>query len=210
MDAEVGLRELKKQMTREAIANAALKLTVERGIGTVTVEEIAREAFVSPRTFSNYFPSKEDAVLAAGTAGVMEVLDQFSADNGEEPPLQLLCRLVSDYAGAHPDHLRHMAQLIELEADNPSLKPVRAARQAEFEDLLRERVASRVGIDDETDLYPALVASAAVSAIMTALILWTRSDLPETRLRDMLEDAFNIVTAGYPHRHATDARTAPV
>lgn len=198
MDSELGLRELKKQMTRESIANAALKLAVEKGIGNVTVEEIAREAFVSARTVSNYFPSKEDAVLAAGTEAVKPILDEFSDAPAEEPPLELVCRLVSDYARRHPDHLRHTAQLVELEDANPTLKPVRAARQAEFEDRLRERVAARAGLDAETDLYPALVASAASAAIMTALRLWARSNLPAKRLPDLLQDAFTIVTAGYP------------
>ena len=61
--AEPGLRERKRLATRRAIQLAALELVAEHGLGGVTVDEISRVADISPRTFFNYFPSKEEAVL---------------------------------------------------------------------------------------------------------------------------------------------------
>src|SRR3954447_13550877 len=58
-----GLRERKKQQTREALSWAALRLAVERGYGNVLVEDIAAEAGVSPRTFNNYFAGKAEAIV---------------------------------------------------------------------------------------------------------------------------------------------------
>src|SRR3954467_12797148 len=58
----VGLRELKKQRTRELIAETARRLFAERGFERVTVAEIARAAEVSEQTVFNYFPTKEDLV----------------------------------------------------------------------------------------------------------------------------------------------------
>jgi len=59
---EPGLRERKRLATRRAILMAALQLVSERGLEATTVDEISRVADVSPRTFFNYFTSKEEAL----------------------------------------------------------------------------------------------------------------------------------------------------
>src|ERR671923_2890529 len=58
----LGLRERKKQQTRQLIAETARRLFTERGFQRVTVAEIARAAEVSEQTVFNYFPTKEDLV----------------------------------------------------------------------------------------------------------------------------------------------------
>jgi len=56
----VGLRERKKQQTRQVIADTAMRMFVERGFDSVTVAEVAEAAGVSEKTVFNYFPTKED------------------------------------------------------------------------------------------------------------------------------------------------------
>ncbi len=59
----VGLRELKKQRTRRAISEAAIRLFLERGYDSVSIVDIAAAAEVSKRTLFQYFPSKDDLVV---------------------------------------------------------------------------------------------------------------------------------------------------
>ncbi|MGJ9405716.1 TetR/AcrR family transcriptional regulator [Nesterenkonia aurantiaca] len=212
MDAEhVGLREIKKQMTRDAIATAALKLTEQKGLNEVTVDEIAREAFVSPRTVSNYFASKEEAVLAAGDLGIEEVLEEFNSRPSEDPPLKALCELLSDYAREHPEHLRGASKMARLEHLNPTLRPFRIAREIEMVEVLSARVAARTGTNVTTDLYPSMVASAAMSALITSLAIWSCKELPDESLPSLIQDAFNMITAGYPlDRESPDPARTPV
>ncbi|MEV6149605.1 helix-turn-helix domain-containing protein [Nonomuraea sp. NPDC052129] len=60
-----GLREQKKQATREALSAAALRLALERGPDNVRVDDIAEAVGVSVRTYNNYFSSREQAIVAA-------------------------------------------------------------------------------------------------------------------------------------------------
>lgn len=65
-------------------------------------------------------------------------------------------------------------------------------------DTLRELIATRTESDADTDLYPWLAATAAVSAMMAALEVWSRADFPEGRLPALIEESFAITEAGYP------------
>jgi AcrR family transcriptional regulator len=62
-----GLRERKKQQTRRRLEQAAVAIVVEDGLDALTVDAISERAEVSPRTFFNYFDSKEDAIFGLGT-----------------------------------------------------------------------------------------------------------------------------------------------
>src|SRR3954471_17244317 len=94
-DDSCGLRERKKRETRRALNLAALDLVEEKGFTAVTTEEIAARAGVSARTFFNYFPSKEAAVI--GTTP--DELEAYAADLAQardgESPIDALRRLLA-------------------------------------------------------------------------------------------------------------------
>src|SRR5580704_1749875 len=74
MEAAPGLRERKKQRSRELISETARRLFVERGFDAVPVAEVARAAEVSEATVFNYFPTKEDLVYQGMEAFEAELL----------------------------------------------------------------------------------------------------------------------------------------
>ncbi|MGY0024944.1 TetR/AcrR family transcriptional regulator [Streptomyces sp. cg35] len=58
-----GLRERKKQRTRQTLSETAIRLFLEKGYDKVSVAEVAAAAEVSKPTLFRYFPAKEDLVL---------------------------------------------------------------------------------------------------------------------------------------------------
>ena len=77
-----GLRERKKQQTRDTIARAALRLFAERGYDDTTLAEIADAAQVSPRTIFAYFESKEDILFCDAP----DTLGKLRRTLAERPP----------------------------------------------------------------------------------------------------------------------------
>ncbi|HEY2222607.1 helix-turn-helix domain-containing protein, partial [Actinomycetospora sp.] len=86
----VGRRERKKQATRAALSEAAVRLSLEHGVENVTVEQIADDADVSLRTFFNYFSSKEEAVVAGDAARGEVLVERFRARPDSESILTAL------------------------------------------------------------------------------------------------------------------------
>ena len=94
MSTATGLRERKKQRTREAIAETAWRLFAERGFDHVPVSEIAREADVSEATVFNYFQTKEDLVFHRMEAFETELLDAIRDRDPGESIVQAFGRFV--------------------------------------------------------------------------------------------------------------------
>src|ERR1700731_2709264 len=87
-ETHASLRERKKLATRRSPRRAALDLVAERGFAHVTIEDIAEAADVSPRTFFNYFPSKEAALLGGSDPDRADRLrDRVASELPGEPAL---------------------------------------------------------------------------------------------------------------------------
>jgi len=99
MTTELGLRERKKQRSRQLIADTARRLFAERGFEAVPVSEIAREAEVSEATVFNYFPSKEDLFYRRLEAFEEELLSSIRNRPADESVLDAFGRFITTPRG---------------------------------------------------------------------------------------------------------------
>ncbi|KUG57018.1 hypothetical protein AVL61_15650 [Kocuria rosea subsp. polaris] len=140
------LRARKKAETWSAIHEAAAALAVEHGVEGTTVEAVAAAAGVSPRTFFNYFPAKEDAVLGMRAPSLdPELLAGFSLEHDLLGQVSRLLLAVSRSAYAGPDAERRRRLL----QDHPSLGRRRHELMLEAEALVRHTLAELLAREPE-------------------------------------------------------------
>jgi AcrR family transcriptional regulator len=210
------LRERKKLATRRLLRRVALDLVAQRGLANVTVEDIAEAAEVSPRTFFNYFPSKEAALfggdpdraaelrerIATGAPGqsALDALRAVLAQDSEE----MACELQS-LGGDPADWLRRM----KVARADPHVLAAHAAQMAMIERAIAEGLAARLGADQETDPYPGVLAAAAVSIVRSCLTFWAGSGglVP---LGQLIDQAFEALSTGLPENSDLRRITASV
>ena len=90
---EVGLRERKRERTRRRLEEAAIGLALRDGLDKVTIDAISARADVSPRTFFNYFDSKEDAILGVLPADINdEILAAHRIRYAQSDLVEILAR----------------------------------------------------------------------------------------------------------------------
>jgi AcrR family transcriptional regulator len=163
---ELGLRERKRLATRRAIQFAVLELVAERGLENVTVDEVSRVADVSPRTFFNYFASKEEALIGeAPTLPEGERVEAFVAAGPESNLLADLGEMMSTSNESVTDDFELLTLRRKLMKQHPQLFALRMATMRTFEDELGEVVARRLVAD-----APELAGDAAELAQRSRLI----------------------------------------
>ncbi|MFE4369936.1 TetR/AcrR family transcriptional regulator [Streptomyces sp. NPDC056835] len=167
-----GLRERKKQATREALREAALRLAVERGPDQVRVEDIAEAAGVSPRTYNNYFASREQAIVAAVTA---DREARIAAAVAARPAGVRLADAVTEAVVeqyTNTGEREHEALLLIV--TRTALRDAFLDATADIEPPLTAVIAERLG-DAGTHTARVLAASVA-AAVRIALEGWLRPD----------------------------------
>lgn len=198
-----GLRELKKQRTRQALVEAAVRLFEERGYDHVTVAEIADAAEVSPRTFFLHFQAKEDVLLTGTDVRVDLALQVIAERRAEERLPEVLVRAMDQMiVNAWDRDLSSGLAAIRarLAASVPALQARLLQRyltaQTELAQELQRAFPGKLDIIAAAALVGAMVGAVSAAAL-TAL---QRGDGPD-EVRDAMRQAMALVA-----RSVTDDR----
>lgn len=186
-----GLRERKKQATRATLSEIALQLALKRGVDKVRVEDIAAAADVSPRTFNNYFPSKEAAIVGNAHERAQQIRSALLSRPSNEPLEDSLRHAVLAGFPESPD--RRWTARIMLLRDAPALLGEQRKADLEVERVLTRAIAERMGIDPRKDLYPSVRAAALVAAVRAAVLFWLDASSKKSTLHRTLEQALGQV-----------------
>jgi len=155
-----GHRERKKQRTREAIAQQALDLFVERGYDATTLAEIAEAAGVSTRTIFAYFPSKEDILFCR----FQELRDLLAATLDERPTGKDALGTLRDFVigvACEKSELDHKLERM-IDSDE-TLHSHKRARLSQLQELLSAAIADELDAG-AGDLRPQIAAASLTAA----------------------------------------------
>jgi AcrR family transcriptional regulator len=190
----MGLRERKKLQTREALGWAAMNLAATRGLENVRVEDIAAAAGVSPRTFNNYFSSREEAIISVASDRNKRIgLALLRRPAGEPLDAALTEAVVEEYLhNREPD--KKAALRTRMIVSHPALRGEFLKHMAAREGDIAQAIATRGGYDAENDLFPRILASAVIAAARVATEYWLRPTTDEP-YSDLLRQAVSIAAA---------------
>jgi AcrR family transcriptional regulator len=190
--SSIGLRERKKQKTRESIQRTALRLFEKQGYEETTIEQIAAAVEISPSTFFNYFPNKEDVVLFdAYDPMAIQMLRELPKD---EPLNVGLRKVLEMLAAAFERDEQVILARGRLFLEVPELR-ARAWDEAERTQLLIAQVlAERTGRRPD-DFELRVTARIITAAIFEASLEWMRSN-GRHGLVELSNRALDVVESG--------------
>ncbi len=198
---QVGLRERKKLRTREALAEAAMRLFARQGYDATTIDDIAADADVSPRTFFRYFGSKEDAVFADHEERARMLEDALRTSTPDEPVQASVRRAVLTLVQQQASGAGGLER-VRLITSVPALVARSLEHQARYEQTLARAVAGRLGSSHDGDVRAGIVAGAAFGALRAAMRAWASSDgtidpvAAAGRALDVLDEGFDRALGG--------------
>src|SRR5690242_20665784 len=134
----MGLRERKKEQTRDDLAAAAVRLFIDRGYDATPVEDIAAAVEVSPRTFFRYYPSKEDVVLELLRCGAVDLHDALAARPRDECLADSLRAATRMWALSTTDREANLLQLGQVVRSSPVLRARLEDERRRGRDVLAE------------------------------------------------------------------------
>jgi AcrR family transcriptional regulator len=188
-----GLRQRKKEQTREAIASAALDLFERKGFHATTIRDIAEAADVAPRTVSGYFPAKEQLVFDGYEELFTDLEQRLTARDAGTTTADALRAFLHEIAEPPKDaeRVRRLRALVEAE---PALRAFERAVQERAERIVADAAAVDLGVDADS-LLPHMVGAATVAAL-DALGRHMKDGDDVDEGRRLIDDAMTFIGGG--------------
>lgn len=175
----LGLRQRKKQQTRELIAESARRLFTERGFEHVTVAEVASSVDVSEATVFNHFPTKEDLVYWRMDAFEDELIAAISERRPGESLLTAFGRFVLTPRGlltqTDSATIERLAGLTRMITESAALLTREREIFERYTATLATLIAREAG-SSASDVSP-WVAANALMGVHRALVNFTRAQI---------------------------------
>ncbi|MEV0135963.1 TetR family transcriptional regulator [Dactylosporangium sp. NPDC050688] len=187
----MSLAERKRQLVRNELTEAALKLLGVQGFEETTIDQMAAAAGVSRRTFFRYFRSKEDVITESLCDHGRRLSQILSARPTTEPPAVALHNTLRAFTDTFWEHPEKSQRLAKATMSTPALRARYLERQFSWRAMLTAELAARMGTDPSADLRPAVLVGVAFAAFDTALMRWVEQD-SATDLNALLSECFAV------------------
>lgn len=204
----MGLRERKKERTRDQLAAAACELFIERGYDCTTVDDIAAAVEVSPRTFFRYYPTKVDVAVEILRVGALDLVEAFTTRLATEPLTASLRAAACGHATNMQEDSAQLFKIVQVLEANPSLRGPLAELQRTTQNQLTVPIAHRLGVDPGTDIRPRLIAALTIATLVTTTEHWGRNP-GEVDLHQLTQAAFDLLEDGLRSLAETAAGSGP-
>jgi TetR/AcrR family transcriptional regulator, regulator of mycofactocin system len=188
------LQTRKQEVVRSAIWDAAVDLFAATSFEETTIEEIARAAGVSTRTFFRYFASKAD-LMGQGMVRYRELLTEaVRGAPATFSPLEVVRHTVQQVA-AQASAQPRTRQIVKIASSSVGAREAQLSRRAEVEDAVTEAFAARYRRDD---IAPRLLTGLTLSIVDITFRVWsTREAAAVSSITDDVFDALSgIVSPG--------------
>ncbi len=156
------LRERKLEVVRLALSAAAEQLFLSRGFERTTVEQVARAAGVSRRTFFRYYESKEDVLAERAERWGERLYLELAARPREEPPLLAIRNALLSAVEAGIQDADFIRWVIRVLRERSALRRVMMERRNRLEERIAALMTARLrsGPSDNTPMLLAFVTRA--------------------------------------------------
>jgi TetR/AcrR family transcriptional regulator, regulator of mycofactocin system len=188
--------------TRHHLQDVAVEMFSAHGYDEVTIEALAAAAGISRRTFFRYFSSKADALMADFDTDVERLRSVLAGSSPDLPVMDAIRHAVVAVNHYHADDLARLRQRMQLQHDNPALLASGILHYEEWQAVVAEFAAGRLG-QAPGDLLPQVIARSVFGAAYAGFMSWLsdeQGDLSprlDAALRAMAEAAGKVTDAAH-------------